>query len=67
MRRRSKAAVAVAIAIAAVVNYLVVQAVLAIPCDSQETCSQRTAGVFIVAGSDIFALVIVVSELGKRR
>ncbi len=67
MRKRSKIAVAAAIAAAAVANYFVIQAVLAIPCDSQEMCNQRLAGLLIVAGSDVFAIVIAVSELGKKR
>ncbi len=60
-------AIVVALVAGAVVNYFVVQAVLAISCDSQEICAQRLAGLFIVAGSGISALVIVFSELGKRR
>jgi hypothetical protein len=66
VHKKLKVAIAAAIAAAAVANYFVIQAVLMIPCDSQESCSQRLAGLLIVAGSDIFTIVIVVSELGKR-
>jgi hypothetical protein len=65
VRKPSK--IAIVVIIAAVVNYFVIQAVLAIPCDSQASCNQRLAGLFIVAGSDVFATVIAASELGKKR
>ncbi|HEX6067601.1 MAG TPA: hypothetical protein VFZ05_02265 [Nitrososphaera sp.] len=59
MRRNSAAAIIIAVAIAVVVNYFALQAIMAMPCDTAETCNQRNAGVLVVA-TDVFAAVIVV-------
>jgi hypothetical protein len=67
MRRNRAAAIVIAIAIAAVVHYFALQAIMAMPCDAAETCNQRNAGVLVVAISDVFAAVMVVSEMAKKR
>lgn len=67
MRRNRAAAIVIAVAIAAVVNYFVLQAIMAMPCDTAETCNQRNGGVLVVVTSDVFAAVLVVSELAKKR
>lgn len=67
MRRSRAAAIVIALAIAIVVNYFALQAIMVMPCDTAETCNQRNAGVLVVATSDVFAVVMVVSELAKKR
>lgn len=67
MRRNRAVATAIAVAIAAVVNYFLLQAIMAMPCDTAETCNQRNAGVLVVVTSDVFAAVMVITELAKKR
>jgi len=67
MRRNRAAVIVIAVAIAVVVNYFALQAIMAMPCNAAETCNQRNAGVLVVATSDVFATVMVVSELAKKR
>lgn len=67
MRRNRAATIVIAIAIAAVVNYFALQAIMTMPCDTAETCNQRNAGILVVATSDVFAVVMVVSEMAKKR
>jgi hypothetical protein len=61
------AAILMGIAVGAGVNYLVVQAVMTMPCVDSATCNQRIAGALILMTGDIFAAIIVVSELAKKK
>ncbi|MEM2140619.1 hypothetical protein [Nitrososphaera sp.] len=67
MRRSRAAAIVIAVAVAAIVNYFALQAIMAMPCDSAASCNQRNGGLLVVVTSDVFASVMVVSELAKKR
>lgn len=66
MRRNRALAIVIAIGIAGVINYFALQAIMAMPCNSAPTCNQRNGGLLVVVTSDIFASVMVVSELAKK-
>lgn len=67
MRRGKMTAILIAIAVGAGVNYLVAQAIADMPCVDSASCNQRIAGALILVTGDIFASVIVVSELAKKK
>jgi hypothetical protein len=67
MRKGMMAAILIGIAVGVGVNYLVAQAIAAMPCTDSGSCNLRIGGALILVTGDIFASVIVVSELAKKK
>lgn len=67
MRRGKMTAILIGLAASAAVNYLVAQAIVDMPCTDSASCNQRLGGALILVTGDIFASIIVVTELAKKK